>query len=100
MNPDDVARMTFSSSRKGYDPMEVQGFLVSVSAELRESRSRVLELEQELRAALQDADRNREVDPSRLTALLGEETVRVLDAARCGRRPTTRPACVARRPRS
>jgi cell division septum initiation protein DivIVA len=82
MNPDDVARMTFSSSRKGYDPMEVQGFLVSVSAELRESRSRVLELEQELRAALQDADRNREVDPSRLTALLGEETVRVLDAAR------------------
>jgi DivIVA domain-containing protein len=45
MNPDDVARMTFSSSRKGYDPMEVQGFLVSVSAELRESRSRVLELD-------------------------------------------------------
>jgi DivIVA domain-containing protein len=82
INPDDVARRTFSASRKGFDPIEVQGFLVSVAAELRNSRSRVLELEQELRASQQDADRNREIDPARLTALLGEETARVLDAAR------------------
>ena len=82
MNPDDVARTTFTSARKGYDPMEVQGFLVSVSAELRATRSQVLELEQDLRAARLDADRNREVDPARLTAVLGEEMVRVLDAAR------------------
>ena len=82
MNPDDIARTTFAMGRKGYDPIEVKSFLVSVSNELRATRSQVLELEQELRAAQQDADRNREVDPSRLTALLGEETARVLDAAR------------------
>ena len=82
INPDDVARRTFTASRKGFDPIEVQGFLVSVASELRASRSRVLELEQELRVAQQDADRNREIDPARLTALLGEETARVLDAAR------------------
>ena len=82
INPDDVARRTFTAVRKGFDPIEVQGFLVSVAAELRDSRSRVLELEQELRASQQDADRHREIDPARLTALLGEETARVLDAAR------------------
>ncbi len=82
MNPDDIARTTFAMGRKGYDPIEVKSFLVSVSNELRAARSQVLDLEQELRAAQQDADRNREVDPSRLTALLGEETARVLDAAR------------------
>ncbi len=82
MNPDEIARTTFAMGRKGYDPIEVKSFLVSVSNELRTARSQVLELEQELRAAQADADRNREVDPSRLTALLGEETARVLDAAR------------------
>jgi DivIVA domain-containing protein len=82
MNPDDIARTTFTTGRKGYDPIEVKTFLVSVSNELRLARSQVLELEQELRVARQEADRNREVDPSRLTALLGEETARVLDAAR------------------
>ncbi|MGZ7015472.1 MAG: DivIVA domain-containing protein, partial [Acidimicrobiales bacterium] len=82
MNPDDIARTTFAMGRKGYDPIEVKTFLVSVSNELRTARSQVLELEQELRVARQEADRNREVDPSRLTALLGEETARVLDAAR------------------
>ena len=82
MNPDDIARTTFAMGRKGYDPIEVKTFLVTVSNELRTARSHALELEQELRVAQQDADRNREVDPSRLTALLGEETARVLDAAR------------------
>ena len=82
LNPDDVARRTFSAVRKGYDPIEVQGFLVSVASELREARTAILELEREVRAAQAEAERNRDLDPSRLTALLGEEMSRVLEAAR------------------
>lgn len=82
MNPDDVARANFSTVRKGYDQMEVKAFLVSVAAELRRAITEMLDLERDLRAARLDADRNREVDPARLTALLGEETARVLDAGR------------------
>lgn len=82
LNPDDVARRTFSAVRKGYDPIEVQGFLVSVASELREARRSILDLEREVRAAQDEAERNRDLDPSRLTALLGEEMSRVLEAAR------------------
>jgi DivIVA domain-containing protein len=80
--PDEVARKTFSMVRKGFDPIEVQGFLLAVSSELRQARADLLDLDRELRAAREEADRLRDVDPARLTALLGEETVRVLDAAR------------------
>ncbi|HEY5154724.1 MAG TPA: DivIVA domain-containing protein [Acidimicrobiales bacterium] len=82
LNPDDVARRTFSAVRKGYDPIEVQGFLVSVASELREARMTILELDREVRAAQAEADANRDLDPSRLTTLLGEEMSRVLEAAR------------------
>ncbi len=82
LTPDDIARKSFSMARKGFDPIEVQGFLLSVSAELRAARTDMLDLERELRAAQEDAERNRNIDPARLTALLGEETARVLDAAR------------------
>ncbi len=82
LNPDDVARRTFSAVRKGYDPIEVQSFLVSVASELREARTSILELEREVRAAQAEAERNRDLDPSRLTSLLGEEMSRVLEAAR------------------
>ena len=82
LNPDDVARRTFSAVRKGYDPIEVQSFLVSVASELREARTAILELEREVRAAQAEAERNRDLDPSRLTSLLGEEMSRVLEAAR------------------
>ena len=82
LNPDDVARRTFSAVRKGYDPIEVQGFLVSVASELREARTVSLELEREVRSARAEAERNRDLDPSRLTTLLGEEMSRVLEAAR------------------
>jgi len=82
LNPDDVARRTFSAVRKGYDPIEVQSFLVSVASELREARTAILELEREVRGAQAEAERNRDLDPSRLTTLLGEEMSRVLEAAR------------------
>jgi DivIVA domain-containing protein len=82
MTPDDVARKTFTMVRKGFDPIEVQGFLLAVAAELRQTRADLLELDRELRVAQDEVERSRHIDPARLTALLGEETARVLDAAR------------------
>ncbi|HVN51532.1 MAG TPA: DivIVA domain-containing protein [Acidimicrobiales bacterium] len=82
MSPEEVARKSFSMVRKGFDPIEVQGFLLSVSNELRQARADLLDLDRELRAAQEDARAARELDPAKVTALLGEETVKVLDAAR------------------
>ena len=82
MTPDDIGRKTFTLVRKGFDPIEVQAYLLAVATELREARSQALNLDRELQAARLDAERSRDLDPSQLTALLGEETVRVLDAAR------------------
>ena len=82
MTPDDIGRKTFTMARKGFDPIEVQGFLLAVATELREARAQALAMDRELQAARQEAQRSRDLDPSQLTALLGEETARVLDAAR------------------
>ncbi len=82
MTPDDIGRKTFTMVRKGFDPIEVQGYLLAVATELREARSQALGLDRELQAARHEAERSRDLDPSQLTALLGEETARVLDAAR------------------
>jgi DivIVA domain-containing protein len=82
MSPDDVARKSFTMVRKGFDPIEVQGFLLSVSNELRQARADLLELDRELRTALEELRLANELDPAKLTAMLGEQTVKVLDAAR------------------
>jgi DivIVA domain-containing protein len=51
--PDDVARHTFASVRRGFDPTEVRDYLESIASGLRAHAER----EQELLAALADADR-------------------------------------------
>ncbi len=78
--PDDVARHTFGSVRRGFDPNEVRAFLESVAAGLRS----VAEREQQLLKELEDAERraaNPVLDEPTLTAALGSETARVLHSA-------------------
>ena len=78
--PDDVARHTFGSVRRGFDPNEVRAYLESVAAGLRT----VGEREQELLKALADAEHraaNPVLDEPTLTAALGTETARVLHSA-------------------
>jgi DivIVA domain-containing protein len=78
--PEDVARHTFGSVRRGFDPNEVRAFLESVAAGLRG----VAEREQELLKELDDAERraaNPVLDEPTLTAALGTETARVLHSA-------------------
>ena len=82
VDPDDVIKRSFSTVRRGADPLEVQRYLLELASQLRAGREREAELASQLREAEQRATPIDQLDPSRLTALLGEETARVLDAAR------------------
>jgi len=78
--PDDVARHTFASVRRGFDPTEVRDYLESIAAGLRG----LTEREQELLASLADAEAraaNPVIDDTMLTAAVGKETARVLQSA-------------------
>jgi DivIVA domain-containing protein len=80
VHPDEVARHTFGTQRRGFDPAEVRSFLEHVARELGASADR----EQELRRALSEAENraaNPVLDESTLTAALGLETSRVLRSA-------------------
>lgn len=82
IEPDEVGRREFTKMRRGYDPIEVKAFLNKVSSELRSLRhanfeleGRVVELEGEIRSAERP-------DEHRIAQVLGEETARVIEAAR------------------
>jgi len=80
VHPDEVARHTFGTQRRGFDPAEVRTFLEHVARELVASADR----EQELHRALSEAENraaNPVLDESTLTAALGLETARVLRSA-------------------
>jgi DivIVA domain-containing protein len=102
IDPDVVTRKTFENSFRGYDPMEVQAFLLVVADELRAARDREFDLELRLseadrraRESYAEVERLRkpapppppaptleDLDPAELARLLGDETARVLEAAR------------------
>ena len=78
--PDDVARHTFGSVRRGFDPNEVRAYLESLAVSLRT----VAEREQQLLDELADAEHraaNPVLDEATLTAAVGAETARVLHSA-------------------
>lgn len=82
-SPTAVAGATFSPSRRGFDQDEVRDFLRMVSAELTRLQERVVFLEREL------ADRphggatfHQEITEDTVAELLGEETARIVQAAR------------------
>ncbi|MFK7919800.1 MAG: DivIVA domain-containing protein, partial [Ilumatobacter sp.] len=82
-SPAQVADASFSTGRRGFDQAEVRDFLRMVSAELGRLHERELFLERELQAAQTNPDLDRaQLDDEALTRLLGEETARVLNAAR------------------
>ena len=77
-----IARRHFSPARKGYDPAEVRGYLHELSdlvARLQRAEAHQLERAERAEARAELAER---LDQHRLIELLGEETARVLDAAR------------------
>ena len=78
--PDDVARHTFGSVRRGFDPSEVRAYLESIAVGLRGVAERERQLHQELADAEYRAA-HPVLDESALTAALGTETARVLHSA-------------------
>jgi cell division initiation protein len=82
-SPAQVADASFSTGRRGYDQNEVRDYLQVVSAELGRLRERERVLEQELSSAQSTSDMGTApLDDEALIRLLGEETARVLNAAR------------------
>ena len=81
IDPDRILDKTFATVKKGVDPVEVQRYLLQVSNQLKNSQTRVSELERQLEQARRQSADHDPIDPSNLTKLLGEETTRVLDAA-------------------
>jgi DivIVA domain-containing protein len=80
LSPDDIARHTFSTNRRGFEQNEVRSFLEMVARELEAA----LERERTLHEALVDAEHraaNPVLDESTLTTALGQETARVLRSA-------------------
>jgi len=78
--PDDVARHSFGSVRRGFDPNEVRAYLESIAAGLRGVADREHQLLQELADAEHRAS-NPVLDEGTLTTALGTETARVLHSA-------------------
>ena len=75
-----MARHTFASVRRGFDPTEVRDYLESIATGLRGQAER----EQDLRDTLAAAERraaNPVIDDTMLTTAVGKETARVLQTA-------------------
>jgi DivIVA domain-containing protein len=80
LHPDEVARHTFGTTRRGFDPAEVRAFLEQLAQEMATAADR----EEELRRAVDAAEHlaaNPVLDEATLTAALGQETARVLRSA-------------------
>jgi cell division septum initiation protein DivIVA len=85
-DPEAVGRAEFGTQRRGFDQLQVRSYLKVVARELQRLKDRELELTRDLenaRRRLEEAERSAaDLDESTLTARLGEETTRVLEAAR------------------
>ena len=82
LSPDDIAGRTFSSSFRGIAEAEVKAFLRRAADELAESLARAADLERALAQAEVAASEPRRFTDEELLDQLGEETARLLHAAR------------------
>jgi DivIVA domain-containing protein len=82
-SPSAVAGASFSSARRGFDQAEVRDFLRMVSAEMSRLQERVVFLERELRDVKHAQPLvHAEMTEATIAELLGEETARIIEAAR------------------
>ncbi len=80
VSPDDIARRTFGTVRRGFDPTEVRSFLDSVAEALRAAEDRIESLRQQVVEA-EDRAANPVLDEETVASALGAETARVLRTA-------------------
>ena len=79
---DSAARREFAKVRKGLDPSEVATHLRDLIDEIRRARSDEQEAVAKAEHLQRQLDNRNSVDPATLSRVLGDETVRVIDAAR------------------
>lgn len=82
VTPDAVASRSFAFVKRGYDVREVRAFLDEVAAELRVMRDHAADLQRRLADTEDRLEAAHHLDEDQVSAKLGTETVRVLDAAR------------------
>ncbi len=82
VDPDDLGRREFSKSRKGWDPVEVRAHLLTMAGEIKRLQSLEFEYETKVEGLETELARHANLDEGLLTQMLGEETARVLEAAR------------------
>ncbi|MCU1498513.1 MAG: hypothetical protein JWM47_2466 [Acidimicrobiales bacterium] len=82
LDPDAIAGHAFSRSRKGYEVDEVRAFLVGLSSQVRQAQQERADMERRLAELERRAVDPKDLDEEAVTQLLGEETARVLEAAR------------------
>ncbi|HEV2362403.1 MAG TPA: hypothetical protein VGS21_11925, partial [Acidimicrobiales bacterium] len=80
MNAEELARRTYGTVRKGYDPAEVRAAIAAAVDELRAAERREEGLRRDLADAVRKAN-SPALDEETLTAALGAETARVLQTA-------------------
>lgn len=80
LSPDEVARHTFGTVRRGFDPGEVRTYLDYVADALRVAAEREIELRHQVAEAEHRAA-NPVLDEGTLASALGQETARVLQSA-------------------
>lgn len=81
IDPDRILEHTFTAVRRGYDPLEVQRYMLQIANQLRSGRDREAELRHQLDESEKRTAPIDDLDPSQLARLLGQETARVLEAA-------------------
>ena len=81
IDPDRILEHPFTAVRRGYDPLEVQRYLLQIANHLRTSRDREADLRRQLEESEERTAPIDQLDQSELTRLLGQETARVLEAA-------------------
>src|SRR5215212_3204789 len=87
LNPEYVAQVEFTVARRGYEPAEVRALLREVARNLATLHTRETELREQLAEpestpAPAAPPALAELDEGELTAILGEKTTQVLEAAR------------------
>ncbi len=79
---DSASAKEFSKARRGWDPSEVKAHTLSLVEEIRRLRRSESDLAKNVARLETDLAQKENPDASAMTRLLGEETTRVLDAAR------------------
>src|SRR5438309_2520952 len=81
LTPEEVVDRSFSTSFRGFDQGDVRRFLQRVADELRAAAERQREMHRQLEDARERAA-HPDLDEGEMTAVLGEQTTRILHSAR------------------